>query len=96
MDETHKLQVNQAIWDKIAINNWHHTLMHHIVELVKANLNSTQSGIIRSISYMYIHANLQYSEPRKLRTTFSGPTFLTNMLESNVFYDKLLIDILSV
>ena len=75
MDETQKLQVNQAIWDKIAIYNWHHTLMHHIVELVKANLNSTQSGIIRSIyicTYMLIYntvSHLSYAPP------FQGPHF---------------------
>ena len=37
-----------------------------------------------------------YSEPLKLRTTFSELTFFDRMLESNILCDHLLIDILSV
>ena len=39
---------------------------------------------------------LVYSEPLKLRTTFSGPIFLTKMLESNSLYGNFLVDIWSV
>ena len=38
----------------------------------------------RSTAYV-----LQYSEPLKLSTTFSGPTFFTKMLESNFLYINL-------
>ena len=50
---------------------------------------------VHSIAF-YIELSSNYNEPLLLRTTFSEPKFLTKMLESNILYYNLHIDIISV